>query len=439
MFARASIASGLLRRQSARYSLASGFLGVRPKKKKRKFSCYVPFMWQALVLALAGTLLIIGGIVMCTFGYLADNAVIPTPPSELEGSTTDEGVVTVGALTTVEQYPYYSHCVRYLIYVGPVLMGSGCFLVVVASVVVCETRDKILDILERQKQSPVNVSQLTKPKPDFFRLVVSIGLPAGRRSRAFSLTPDEELCPRPAATVDDPTTSVGQTNDVISDDSGDEEKRRKQQTTTEAETDRTSKSKVPRQQHLLCPPLVDPKPRSASLVEPGRLPSDFVGIRSALKRLSVDANAKDTTDDDTRRLVPHDRLVPLDRSDRLATSDRLIPQDRLLRSGILLPSDRLVPNCRLAQSDRLFPLGFDPSRRRLTDASVKRVRLKLDDDEDDDEKTSKQERDQTNKEEEQEEEKEPSRRERISEACRRGSKDESTGRSEGQQQMYERN
>lgn len=412
-------------------------------------------MWQALVLALVGTLLIIGGIVMCTFGYLADNAVIPTPPSDLEGSTTEEGVVTVGALTTVEQYPYYSHCVRYLIYVGPVLMGSGCFLVVVASVVVCETRDKILDILERQKQSPVNVSQQTKPKPDFFRLVVSIGLPAGRRSRAFSLTTDDELCPRAPATADDPTTPVGQTNDVSSDDSGDEEKRRKQQTTTEAETDRSSKSKVPRQQYLLCPPLVDPKPRSASLVEPARLPSDFVGIRSALKRLSVDANATDTADEDTRRLVPHDRLVPLDPSDRLvrsdrlfpsdrlATSDRLVPQDRLLRSGILLPNDRLVPNCRLVQSDRLFPLGFDPSRRRLTDASVKRVRLKLDDDEDD-EKTSKQERDQTNKEAEQErlaeeEKKEQSRRERISDACRRGSKDESTSRSEGQQPMYERN
>src|SRR6218665_2688761 len=136
MFARASIASGLLRRQSARYTLAAGFLGVRPKKKKRKFTCYVPFMWQALVLAIIGTLLIIGGIVMCTFGYLSDNVFMPTPSTtDQEKSTVDEGVVTVGTLTTVVQYPYYSYCVRYLIYVGPVLMGSGCFLVVVASVV----------------------------------------------------------------------------------------------------------------------------------------------------------------------------------------------------------------------------------------------------------------------------------------------------------------
>ena len=68
------------------------------------------------------------------------------------------------------------------VYIGPVLMGIGCFLLVVATVIVCETRDKMLDIIDYRRRNPRDF-MTTEPKPDFYRLVVSIGLPSNRRNQ----------------------------------------------------------------------------------------------------------------------------------------------------------------------------------------------------------------------------------------------------------------
>lgn len=224
MFARASIASGLFQRQCTRYSLASGLLlggggGARPRKKRRKFTFYVPFMWPAMALTLGGAVMIVGGVTMCIYGYFADSE---TQRHAYWERQEEERMTTADDDTSV-QYPYYNYSLRYLIYVGPVLMAIGCFLIVIASVVVCETRDRILDILERQKLSQVLSSSgppphpppppPQKPKPDFFRLVVGIGLPPSRRSRALSFAENDlELCRE----VDERSTA-GHVNDVIDD------------------------------------------------------------------------------------------------------------------------------------------------------------------------------------------------------------------------------
>lgn len=226
MFARASIASGLFQRQCTRYSLASGLLlggggggGARPRKKRRKFTFYVPFMWPAMALTLGGAVLIVGGVTMCIYGYFADSEA--QRHAYWEEKEEEERMTTADDTSVL--YPYYNYSLRYLIYVGPVLMAIGCFLIVIASVVVCETRDRILDILERQKLSQVLSSSgppphpppppLQKPKPDFFRLVVGIGLPPSRRSRALSFAENDlELCRE----VDEKSTA-GHVNDVSDD------------------------------------------------------------------------------------------------------------------------------------------------------------------------------------------------------------------------------
>ena len=73
---------------------------------------------------------------------------------------------------------------RLFVYIGPVLMGIGCFLLVVATVIVCETRDKMLDIIDYRRRNPRDF-MTTEPKPDFYRLVVSIGLPSNRRNQVL--------------------------------------------------------------------------------------------------------------------------------------------------------------------------------------------------------------------------------------------------------------
>jgi len=45
--------------------------GQRPKKKPRKFRCYVPFVWQALLATGIGMVIIAVGTVMCVIGYHA--------------------------------------------------------------------------------------------------------------------------------------------------------------------------------------------------------------------------------------------------------------------------------------------------------------------------------------------------------------------------------
>ena len=57
--------------------------------------------------------------------------------------------------------------IKNLTFVGPIFMGIGAFIIVVACVVVFETRDKVLDLIEEQQRTAA------KKKPDFYDLIVA--------------------------------------------------------------------------------------------------------------------------------------------------------------------------------------------------------------------------------------------------------------------------
>ncbi|KAK2145787.1 hypothetical protein LSH36_657g00002 [Paralvinella palmiformis] len=153
MFARAGISSRAFRGEHT-----GGFFG-RPKKKKkdeekRKFRCYVPFMWPACAAVCCGLLVLCGGTAMCVTGYYARN-------------------FTTIELSNGTNTWYEIDRIRYALmwnmtYVGPILMGFGCFAIVIACVVVCETRDRMLKIIEQNEK----LGKKTHTKPDFYDLVI---------------------------------------------------------------------------------------------------------------------------------------------------------------------------------------------------------------------------------------------------------------------------
>ena len=66
-------------------------------------------------------------------------------------------------------------------YIGPVFMGVGCFVIVVACVVVCETRDRMIKLMEeRDKEKRAKKARVIKP--NFYDLIIG----QVRRERATS-------------------------------------------------------------------------------------------------------------------------------------------------------------------------------------------------------------------------------------------------------------
>lgn len=63
------------------------FAPRRPKKEKRKFRCYVPFVWQALLATTIGMMVIAGGTIMCIVGYQAGQAAAAERAAMAEGET----------------------------------------------------------------------------------------------------------------------------------------------------------------------------------------------------------------------------------------------------------------------------------------------------------------------------------------------------------------
>ena len=134
----------------------------RKRKEKEKFRCYVPCMWPTTVALLLGFLVMGCGVIMCVTGYfngrfspLEDNSNFTTiaPPTTV--ATTEPTLVKITSM-------------QILVYLGPVLMGMGCFTVVVSCVVVCETRDKMVRIINENSRK----NQKHTTKPDFYDLVI---------------------------------------------------------------------------------------------------------------------------------------------------------------------------------------------------------------------------------------------------------------------------
>ena len=128
----------------------------RKKKQKEKFRCYVPFMWPTCAAVSVGSIILAAGVLMCVVGYFSS-----------EDSTRKDrgGANDTAAWNSTETGD--SH-LGGLTFVGPVFMGFGCFIIVVACVVVCETRDKMLKLITEAEKKKQKVTT----KPDFYDLVI---------------------------------------------------------------------------------------------------------------------------------------------------------------------------------------------------------------------------------------------------------------------------
>ncbi len=94
---------------------------------------------------------------MCVVGYYA----------EYFATTTTMQRTVNGTEIVISRNSSMQFHIKNLTFVGPIFMGIGAFMIVVACVVVFETRDKVLDILEEQKRTAA------KRRPDFYDLIVA--------------------------------------------------------------------------------------------------------------------------------------------------------------------------------------------------------------------------------------------------------------------------
>ena len=131
------------------------------KRKRRKMTMkqrlYLPFMWSTCLGTFLGFLVLCGGTAMCVVGYYAEYF-----------ATTETISTTVNGtdIVIIKDSSMQFH-IKNLTFVGPIFMGIGAFIIVVACVVVFETRDKLLDIMEEQQRTAA------KKKPDFYDLIVA--------------------------------------------------------------------------------------------------------------------------------------------------------------------------------------------------------------------------------------------------------------------------
>lgn len=165
--------AGRILRQNRRLSslpAGGGVIGPtrqRPKEK-RKFRCYMPFMWSALALSFFGLTVIVTGTAMCVagwyLGHFGADDLLPTSVIGSPNATAAEGQV-LGI--SVEIPP-----ARGLAYAGPVVMSFGCFAVVFACVVVCETRDRVLETMDDRVRRGLPARPPGGIDADFYTLVV---------------------------------------------------------------------------------------------------------------------------------------------------------------------------------------------------------------------------------------------------------------------------
>ncbi len=146
--------------------ISNRLVGTTRKQKKKKTKekdqksaltlrqrLYVPCMWSSCLSCCFGSLIMFGGMVMSFMGYYA------------EFFATSIQTVTVN--NTVHQTLHINSALKFHIqnfmYIGPLLMGVGTFLAIVACVIVLETRDKVLDMMEAKMWK--------NKKADFYDLI----------------------------------------------------------------------------------------------------------------------------------------------------------------------------------------------------------------------------------------------------------------------------
>ena len=133
---------------------------TKPKEKQSsalslRQRLYVPCMWSSCLSCCFGALLLFGGLAMSFMGYYA----------EFFASR----IKTMDVNSTVHQSVHIDSTLKFHIsnfmYIGPLLMGIGTFLAIVACVIVLETRDKVLDMMEAKQWKSYN------KKADFYDLI----------------------------------------------------------------------------------------------------------------------------------------------------------------------------------------------------------------------------------------------------------------------------
>ncbi len=134
-------------------------VSAKPKERRPlRERLYMPCMCSTCTGCLLGIVFLSGGAVMVVLGYFADNLSIKHTPT-IQGNGTSEIVVTRDS--------YIFFWISSLTYVGPLLMSVGTFCIVIACVVVMETRDKVLEIVDVRKRA------LVQKKPDLYDLVLA--------------------------------------------------------------------------------------------------------------------------------------------------------------------------------------------------------------------------------------------------------------------------
>ena len=115
-----------------------------------------------------GIVVIVTGTAMCVAGwYLSPDEFLPNAVVGSPNVTDADGQLTSVLEVSVEIPP-----ARGLAYAGPVVMSFGCFAVVFACVVVCETRDRVLETMDDRVRRGLPARPPGGIDADFYALVV---------------------------------------------------------------------------------------------------------------------------------------------------------------------------------------------------------------------------------------------------------------------------
>ena len=165
--------AGRILRQNRRLSSlpAGAAVTARPRKEKRKFRCYMPFMWSALAMSFFGITVIVTGTAMCVAGWYlghfgADELITKTVVQS------SNGTAVIGQPASLLGISVDMPPARGLAYAGPVVMSFGCFAVVFACVVVCETRDRVLETMDERVRRGLPARPPGGIDANFYTLVV---------------------------------------------------------------------------------------------------------------------------------------------------------------------------------------------------------------------------------------------------------------------------
>ena len=141
--------------------------GLKKKKKKPKRTdltlrekLYLPFMWTTCATCFLGLILLSFCIAIVVIGYISKyfSAVILLPQQSSNNTKNLTSDFTSDpALKDIQNISYYF---------GPAVMAIGAFAIIFSCVLVCETRDNVLNLEEDERQT------VMKTGPDFYELIL---------------------------------------------------------------------------------------------------------------------------------------------------------------------------------------------------------------------------------------------------------------------------